>query len=76
MKERLEMLPEFEAGVLRSEQDWSIYEKEYESRLSEGAIMHHKDTGRIITPPTEEVEAMRNKQLRKEDPAAPSGRLY
>ncbi len=66
-KERLEMLPEFEAGVLRSEQDWSIYEKEYESRLSEGVIMHNKDTGRIVTPPTEEVEATRSRQLRKED---------
>ena len=66
-KERLEMLPEFEAGVLRSEQDWSIYEKEYESRLNEGAVMYHKDTGRIITPPPEEVAATRRKQLRTED---------
>ncbi|SRR5579871_63905 len=66
-KERLEMLPEFEAGVLRSEQDWSTYEREYESRLSEGVIMHNKNTGRIVTPPTEEVEVMRSKQLRTED---------
>ncbi len=66
-KERLEMLPEFEAGVLRSEQDWSTYEKDYESRLSEGVIMHNKDTGRIVTPPTEEVQAMRSRQLRTED---------
>ena len=66
-KERLEMLPEFEAGVLRSEQDWSIYEKEYESRLNEGAIMYNKDTGRIVTPPTEEIEAGRRRPLSKED---------
>ena len=66
-KERLEMLPEFEAGVLSSEQDWSIYEREYVSRLNEGAVMYHKDTGRIVTPPTEEVEATRSRMSRKED---------
>jgi sporulation protein YlmC with PRC-barrel domain len=55
-KERLEMLPEFKDGHLKSEQDWSIYEKEYQSRLNDGAVLYNKDTGRIVTPPIEQVE--------------------
>jgi sporulation protein YlmC with PRC-barrel domain len=62
-KERLEMLPEFEDHVLKSEGDWSIYEKEYQSRLNDGAVMYNKDTGRILTPPVQEVEGTRTQPL-------------
>jgi sporulation protein YlmC with PRC-barrel domain len=62
-KERLEMLPEFQNGALKSQQDWSIYEKEYESRLNDGAVLYNKDTGRIVTPPIEQVEGTRRAPL-------------
>jgi sporulation protein YlmC with PRC-barrel domain len=62
-KERLAMLPEFEDHVLKSESDWSIYEKEYQNRLNDGAVMYNKDTGRIVTPPVQEVEGTRTQPL-------------
>jgi sporulation protein YlmC with PRC-barrel domain len=62
-KERLKMLPEFNDAALKSEGDWSIYEKEYESRLNDGAVLYNKDTGRVVTPPTEQVEGARRTPL-------------
>jgi sporulation protein YlmC with PRC-barrel domain len=62
-KERLEMLPEFEDHALKSESDWSIYEKEYQSRLNDGAVLYNKDTGRIVTPPVQQVEGTRTQPL-------------
>jgi sporulation protein YlmC with PRC-barrel domain len=62
-KERLEMLPEFEDHALKSESDWSIYEKEYQSRLNDGAVLYNKDTGRVVTPPIEQVEGVRRTPL-------------
>jgi sporulation protein YlmC with PRC-barrel domain len=62
-KERLEMLPEFHDHALKSESDWSIYEKEYQSRLNDGAIMYNKDTGRVVTPPVQQVEGTRTQPL-------------
>jgi uncharacterized protein YrrD len=52
-KERLEMLPEFNDESMKSEGDWSRFEKDYEKRWNEGAVMYNKETGRIITPPPE-----------------------
>ena len=55
-KGRLEMLPEFDNDRLKSEAGWSDYEKDYEKRWNDGAVMYNKDTGRIITPsPTEQT---------------------
>jgi sporulation protein YlmC with PRC-barrel domain len=53
-KERLEMLPEFNDEMLKSEGDWRDYEKNYEERWNSGTVMYNKDTGRIITPPANE----------------------
>ncbi len=53
-KERLEMLPEFNEDTMKAQGDWSTYEKDYEKRWNDGAVMYNKDTGRIITPPHEE----------------------
>lgn len=50
-KERLEMLPEFNDETMKAQADWSTYEKDYEKRWNDGAVMYNKDTGRIITPP-------------------------
>jgi hypothetical protein len=66
-KERLEMLPAFEDGALKSENDWSVYEREYETRLNDGAVMYNKDTGRIVTPPVEEVAGARRAPLSAAD---------
>jgi sporulation protein YlmC with PRC-barrel domain len=54
-KERLEMLPEFNDETLKTEGDWAKFEKDYEKRWNDGAVMYNKDTGRIITPPHEEM---------------------
>jgi sporulation protein YlmC with PRC-barrel domain len=53
-KERLEMLPEFREDTMKAQGDWSTYEKDYEKRWNDGAVMYNKSTGRIITPPHEE----------------------
>jgi hypothetical protein len=53
-KERLEMLPEFNEDTMKAQGDWSTYEKDYEKRWKNGAVMYNKNTGRIITPPHEE----------------------
>ncbi len=53
-KERLEMLPEFNDEVMKSESDWADFENEYEERWKDGTVMYNQDTGRIITPPAEE----------------------
>src|SRR6266853_1716029 len=53
-KERLEMLPEFNDDTMKAQGDWSTYEKDYEKRWNDGAVMYHKNTGRIITAPHEE----------------------
>jgi len=54
-KERLEMLPEFKEETMKAQGDWSTYEKDYEKRWSDGAVMYNKNTGRLITPPPEDV---------------------
>jgi sporulation protein YlmC with PRC-barrel domain len=66
-QERLEMLPEFDEKMLSALYDWSQYEKEYEKRWSEGAVLYNKDTTRIITPPTEEVAGARRVPLNAEE---------
>lgn len=54
-KERLEMLPEFNDDMLKSEGEWSNYEKDYQERWNAGTVMYNKDTGRIVTPPANET---------------------
>ena len=53
-KERLDMLPEFNDETMKSQNDWSRFEKDYEKRWNDGAVMYNKQTGRIITPAHEE----------------------
>lgn len=55
-KERLEMLPEFKEETMKAQGDWSTYEKDYEKRWNDGAVMYNKNTGRIVTPPVEQVQ--------------------
>lgn len=57
-KERLEMLPEFKEETMKAQGDWSTYEKDYEKRWNDGAVMYNKNTGRIITPPHNASEGL------------------
>ena len=66
-KERIQMLPEFNHGMLKSEANWADYEKRYYERWNEGAVLYNKDTGRIVTPPTDQVQGGRTKPLTAED---------
>jgi sporulation protein YlmC with PRC-barrel domain len=54
-KERIQMLPEYDENALKSEGHWSEYEKHYQEQWKDGALMYNTSTGRIITPPTEQV---------------------
>lgn len=66
-KERLEMLPEFNDDTLKSESQWSDYEKDYEKRWNDGTVMYNKDTGRIITPPVTEMAPGEGRALSSEE---------
>lgn len=59
-KERIQMLPEFNQESLKSEGGWADYEKRYHERWNEGTVMYNKDTGRIVTPPVDQVEGAPN----------------
>jgi len=65
-KERLEMLPEFNEKMLNTDFEWASHEKEYEKRWNAGAVLYNKDTGRVITPRTEEVPGGRGTPLNPE----------
>ncbi len=66
-KDRLEMLPEFDDKMLKSEGDWSKFEKEYEQRWNDGVVLYNKDTGRIITPsPEQEAISPQGRPLSQE----------
>ena len=55
-KDRIQMLPEFNDQSLKSESDWNAYEKKYEEHWQTvGDVMRNESTGRIITPPPEEL---------------------
>ncbi|HEY2169873.1 MAG TPA: PRC-barrel domain-containing protein [Candidatus Angelobacter sp.] len=54
-KERLEMLPEFNDETLKSHSKWSKFEREHNKRWHDGAVMYNRSSGRIITPPPEDV---------------------
>jgi sporulation protein YlmC with PRC-barrel domain len=54
-KERLEMLPEFNDETLKSHSNWSRFEREHNKRWHDGAVMYNQSSGRIITPPPEDV---------------------
>ena len=66
-KERIQMLPEFNEETLESESEWAAYEKNFHEQWSLGTVMYNKDTGRIVTPPIQEVEGARTKPLTEED---------
>jgi sporulation protein YlmC with PRC-barrel domain len=65
-KERLEMLPEFKEDTMKAQGDWSTYEKDYEKRWNDGEVLYNKNTGRIITPPMEEVQPAGGQPLSQE----------
>jgi sporulation protein YlmC with PRC-barrel domain len=54
-KERVEMLPEFKDETLKSHSNWSKFEREHNKRWHDGAVMYNQSSGRIITPPPEDV---------------------
>lgn len=54
-KERVEMLPEFNDETLKSHSNWSKFEREHNKRWHDGAVMYNQSSGRIITPPPEDV---------------------
>ncbi len=54
-KERIQMLPEYDENALKSESNWSAYEKHYENQWKDGALMYNTSTGRMVTPSPEEI---------------------
>jgi sporulation protein YlmC with PRC-barrel domain len=62
-KERIRMLPEFDQEALTSEAGWAAYEKQYEEQWNNGIVMYNKETGKIVTPPDDEIQAERTTPL-------------
>jgi sporulation protein YlmC with PRC-barrel domain len=69
-KERIQMLPEYDENALKSERNWSEYEKHYEDQWKDGAVMYNTSTGRMITPPIEQVSGTRTEGLGDEGRAS------
>jgi uncharacterized protein YrrD len=65
-KERIQMLPEFHEEMLKSESEWTSYEGRYHDRWNEGAVLYNQKTGRIVTPPANEVEGGGTRHLTEE----------
>ena len=65
-KERIQMLPEFNDEMLKSESKWKDYESRYHDRWNEGTVMYNKQTGRIVTPAANEVEGGPARHLTEE----------
>jgi sporulation protein YlmC with PRC-barrel domain len=65
-KERIQMLPEYDENALKSEDNWNQYEKHYEDQWKDGALMYNTSTGRMITPPPEQVSGVRTAALSNE----------
>lgn len=57
------MLPEYDEKKLKSEIEWSDYEKLYEEGWQSGTVMYNQRTGRIVTPPAQEVQGTRTSAL-------------
>lgn len=66
-KERIQMLPEFNDETMKSQDGWEAYEKRYHERWNEGVVMYNKDTGRIVTPPADQVTGGRARPLSEEE---------
>lgn len=62
-QERIQMLPEYDERNLKSETEWSDYEKRYEEGWKSGTVMYNQRTGRIVTPPAEQVRGTRTSAL-------------
>jgi uncharacterized protein YrrD len=66
-KERIQMLPEFNDETLKSERDWNDYEGRYQERWNDGTVMYNQKTGRIVTPPADQVAGERTTPLSEEE---------
>jgi uncharacterized protein YrrD len=62
-KERIQMLPEYDEQKLKSETEWSNYEKSYEEGWNTGTVMYNERTGRVVTPPANQVQGTRTSAL-------------
>lgn len=69
-KERIQMLPEYNEKALKSEAEWQKYEKHYENQWNGGALMYNTSTGRIVTPPTEQVSGTQVTDIHQEGRAS------
>lgn len=65
-QKRIQMLPEFNDDTLKSENEWANYEGRYHDRWNEGTVMYNQKTGRIVTPPANEVKEGGTRHLTEE----------
>lgn len=65
-KERIQMLPEYDEKKLKSETEWSGYEKQYEEGWKSGTVMYNQRTGRVVTPSADQVQGTRTSALSEE----------
>lgn len=62
-QERIQMLPEYDEQKLKSENEWSDYEQRYEEGWNTGTVMYNQRTGRVVTPPADQVQGRRTSAL-------------
>lgn len=65
-KERIQMLPEYDEKKLKSQTEWSDYEERYEEGWKSGTVMYNERTGRVVTPPAQQVQGTRTSALSEE----------
>ena len=73
-REQIERFPEYKEEALASDDEWKDYERQYESSIDDGPVMHVKDSTRMITPDPSQVENVGPVSHSPVDPAAATPR--
>jgi len=56
-KEQIEQFPAFNESDLKSDENWTDYEKQYKAAWHDGPVQHRKGSDRDITPTPDEMPA-------------------
>lgn len=67
VRKQVERLPAFDRSLLRSEDDWRDYERNYQEWVTTGDIIHRRESPSIVTPvPSRTAGAARWARLQEE----------
>jgi sporulation protein YlmC with PRC-barrel domain len=57
-KDQIERFPEYNEEKLSTDEEWTDYERRYETSIEDGPVMHAQDSTRMITPEPSQVESV------------------